>query len=87
MTPASAGLLYTTECSPFRIIFPGAETVNRIGILTKCVDKLKYVGVFFFFCIQNGILFCFVFLLVIGRNQFDYFDFIRFLVLLSTVRV
>lgn len=32
ITPANAGLLYTTECSPFKITLPGAETVNLIDM-------------------------------------------------------
>lgn len=33
MTPASAAFPYTTECSPFRMTFPGADTVNVSAII------------------------------------------------------
>lgn len=48
MTPANAGSLYTTECSPFKMTFPGAETVNCMGIMANYDGELKYVVVFLF---------------------------------------
>lgn len=49
-TPARAGLSYTTECSPFRITFPGADTVNTMVmidlllLLCRLMLGYKYVN-------------------------------------------
>lgn len=50
-TPANAGLLYTTECSPFKITLPGAETVNLM-------DIFRFLLLFQFILINFKLFFC-----------------------------